>query len=131
TNLTIIPNENFDGGMSGIGRTPYAQGFSSLGWQSRKGFETNVNITYYGNNNAFYRPPFFTVDLNGNVPVARNMSLGIVLANVTNIYPSLFYTTPQYAIVPFVHSYFGFIGAATAVQNVGPRHLSAILNIRL
>src|SRR5581483_8752044 len=32
TNLTIIPNQNFSGGQSGIGRVPYAQGFASFGW---------------------------------------------------------------------------------------------------
>src|SRR5581483_2313595 len=34
TNLTIISNENFDGGMGGIGRVAYAQGYAVLGWQN-------------------------------------------------------------------------------------------------
>src|SRR5581483_4457017 len=62
TNLTIIANQNFDGGQNGIGRVPYAQGYAELGWENRHGFEISSNLTYYGNNNGFYRPPFITVD---------------------------------------------------------------------
>src|SRR5581483_11583913 len=129
TNLTILPNENFNGGENGISRVPYAQGFASIGWQNERGFETAANFTYYGNNNGFYRPPFITIDVDGSIPLTDRASLTIALANLTNIYSSLYYQFGQYAIIPYAHvDPNGFIGQTNTVQNVGPRHISATVN---
>ena len=126
TNLTTIANVNFGG-------VPYVQGFGTVGWENARGFQTSANFTYYGKNNGFYRPPFITIDLDGNVPLTRQVSLSIAVANLTNIYPSLYYQFGQYAIIPWVHvnPTNGFIGQTNTVQNVGPRHISANLNFKL
>jgi len=136
TNLTIIPNQNFDGGTAGIGRVAYAQGYAVLGWESVHGFQVSSNFTYYGNNNGFYRPPFVTVDVDGVIPVTDRVSLTVAVASLTNIYGNLYYQAGQFSIIPYVHasniSYqLGDIGQTNTVQNVGPRHISATLNFKL
>src|SRR5581483_1006676 len=132
TNLTIVANQNFSGGQNNIGRVPYAQGFGSFGWQSRRGYEGNINLTYYGNNNEFYRPPFFTIDVDGSIPLTKSASFSFAVANLTNIYSNLYYTAYQYAVIPYAHvDPFGNVGIANSVQNVGPRHISGTLNIKL
>jgi len=132
TNLTIISNENFNGGACGIGRVAYAQGFAVLGWQNIRGFQVSSNFTYYGNNNGFYRPAFITIDLDGTIPLTSRASLTVALGNLTNIYPDLYYKYGQFAVIPYAHvDPNGFIGQTNTVQNVGPRHLSAYMNFKL
>src|SRR5581483_5466529 len=54
-NLGALTNINYSG-------SPYSQGFGMVGyrWASRRSID--LETTYYGPNNAYYRPAFFVVD---------------------------------------------------------------------
>src|SRR5581483_6536525 len=132
TNLTIIANQNFNGGMNGIARVAYSQGFAQFGWAARSGFQASLNLSYYGNNNGFYRPAFLAMDLDGSIPITERTSLNVAVANLTNIYPNLYYIAGQFAVIPYAHiDPNGNIGQANAVQNLGPRHISATFEFKL
>src|SRR5581483_3338669 len=93
TNLTIFNNSNFNG--SALARIPYAQGFASLGYGFQHGGDVALNITYYGNYNTFYRPPFFTFDLDSSIVLSKRIALNLSFVNLGDAYPQLFATQQQ------------------------------------
>jgi outer membrane receptor protein involved in Fe transport len=95
-NLNIVPGINFNGtlnaasgvfgGLSSSGSVPYSQGLGLLGyrWSSEK--YVNLQATYYGNNNSYYRPAFLELDGNVGYPLTKNISLLAAFRNITGVY---------------------------------------------
>jgi len=132
TNLSVIPNVNFNGASS-LTSVPYASAFGSVGWKWLRGSSVALNATYYGNNNGFYRPAFVVFDMDASVLLIKGAALQLAFTNLNNIYSSRFYNRYDFVTTPYIHADLsdGFIGLAQGVQNVGPRALSATLNLKL
>jgi len=86
TNVTVVPNINFDGCFAAS--IPYAQGLGKIGyrWNSEKFID--LVGTYYGSNNTYYRPAFAEFDGHIGYPVTKNASLLLTFRNITGIYDS-------------------------------------------
>src|SRR5581483_1037574 len=84
-NLGALTNINYSG-------SPYSQGFGMVGyrWASRRSID--LETTYYGPNNAYYRPAFFVVDANGELPLSKIVSLHFTARNLTGIYDRVIQT---------------------------------------
>jgi len=83
-NLTVVPNINFNGQFATS--IPYSQGLGVFGYRWSQEKYLNLTMTYYGNNNTYFRPAF--AEFNGNIgyPVTKNMSLLVTFRNITGVY---------------------------------------------
>jgi len=79
TNLGTLASVNYPG-------FPYSQGFGALGyrWSARR--YVDVDATYYGPNNGYYRPAFVEMNANAEIPVSKVLSLHGTFKNITGIY---------------------------------------------
>jgi hypothetical protein len=94
-NLNVVPGINFNGTMnagpgSSMGETgasiPYSQGRGEIGYRWNPEKYVGVTMTYFGNNNTYFRPAFAEFDGNIGYPLTRNVSLLVNFRNITNIY---------------------------------------------
>ena len=63
---------------------PYAQGYGELNYRTHNNWYGNVNLTYYGKNNALNRDPFFVLGATLRAPILPGMSFEISGDNLTN-----------------------------------------------
>jgi hypothetical protein len=134
-NLTLVPGINFNGafiagaGGGSSGAVPYAQAHGSLSYTWNTGRSVGLNVTYYGNNNSFYRSPFITLDGNVTYPVTKHVALALNFSNITGIYdggiqafgPANFTAAPVLAGLPY----------PLYAGEVGPRTAKLTLNVSL
>jgi len=130
TNLGVIPNVNFqpsglafNGSSNGAGRIPYASGYAEINYQTRHGALFLVGTQYYGNNNTYNYPAFFTVNATIRVPIASRTSLQFTGSNLTGAHDSPFFGLQDGIPVPLVN---GLLGATPAI-NVGPAEFHLIV----
>jgi outer membrane receptor protein involved in Fe transport len=86
TNLTVVPNINFNGTFDGV--VPYAQAFGGFGYRWNTEKYVDLMGTYYGNNNTYFRPAFVELDGHVGYPLTKNVSLVMTFRNITGIYDS-------------------------------------------
>jgi hypothetical protein len=84
TNLTVLPNINFNGCFDAS--IPYAQGLGTIGYRWNPDKYVDLAGTYYGNNNTYYRPAFVEWDGHIGYPISKNASLLLTFRNITGIY---------------------------------------------
>jgi len=84
TNLTVVPNVNFNGTFDAS--IPYSQALGTLGYRWNPEKYINIVGTYYGNNNTYFRPAFVEWDANLGYPVHKNVALLVTFRNITGIY---------------------------------------------
>jgi outer membrane receptor protein involved in Fe transport len=99
-NLGIVPNINYDG-YDNLTAIPYAQGRATVGFRGPR-LATNLGLTYYGNNNSYYRPAFAALDLTGSYRLARNTTLNVSVANLTNAYGQFLDNPNDHRLLPLV-----------------------------
>jgi len=127
TNLTVVPNVNFNGSF--LSTVPYSQAAATLGyrWAPRKSFD--VSMTYFGPNNSYYRPAFAELDAHAEYPVNKQLSLGLTLRNLTNVYGDAVQTYSPYdnTGVPVMAG----LPYALTPENYGPRAVIVTTRISL
>jgi outer membrane receptor protein involved in Fe transport len=84
TNLNVVPGINFNGTFASS--IPYAQGLGSIGYRWNASKYADIVATYYGNNNAYYRPAFMEVDGHLGYPLTKSVSLLMTFRNITGAY---------------------------------------------
>jgi hypothetical protein len=85
TNLTVVPNINFNGTFTGVS-VPYSQALGKLGYRWAAEKYLDLTGTYYGNNNTYFRPAFVELDGNISYPLSKNASVLVTFRNITGIY---------------------------------------------
>jgi hypothetical protein len=127
-NQYIVPGINFDGYFQST--VPYANGSATIGYRWAPGKYIDLSPTYYGNNNAFYRPAFVELDAHAGYSLTKNISLLATFMNITGIYDlnqNIIYNCPC-APVPV-------IAGAPPEPNVvtggeyGPRAVTVTINV--
>jgi hypothetical protein len=133
-NLSVVPGANFNGtynaGVGGYGggaSVPYAQAHGGIEYTWNTGRSAGLSATYFGNNNSYFRPAFVEVD--GNYPLTKNISLGVAFQNITGIYdgsmqsfnPANFSSVQTIAGLPY----------ALYGQEFGPRTVQLLLRVSL
>jgi outer membrane receptor protein involved in Fe transport len=95
-NTYIVPGMNFDGEYQST--VPYANGTAQIGYRWSPEKYIDLSPTYYGNNNAYFRPAFVELDAHAGYPLAKNIQLLATFRNITGIYGENYeYYTPSLA----------------------------------
>jgi len=83
-NTYVIPGANFDGYFQSP--VAYANGSATIGYRWAPGKYVDLSPTYYGNNNAYFRPAFLEFNAHAGYPLTKNVSLLATFNNITDIY---------------------------------------------
>src|SRR5581483_303724 len=78
-NLGTLPNTNYSG-------FPYSQGFGMIGYRWSSHRSLDFTATYYGPNNAYFRPAFVVLNADAEWGITRNVSAHLTARNITGIY---------------------------------------------
>ena len=92
-NLAVVPSINLEGGgIVGGATVPYSQGSATIGYRWSPHTYVELEPTYYGPNNSYYRPAFF--EANGRISYAinRRVSLIATFRNITGVYDGSVYS---------------------------------------
>jgi hypothetical protein len=92
---SIPSNINSQGTAYGFGgltqdRTPYANGYAEMSYHWPNGSRLETGATYYGTNNAFNEPAFFTVNANWEQQLDARSKFQFSIVNLLNTYGGFF-----------------------------------------
>ena len=87
-NAPLLPANNIQTCGSGttVGQStciPYLQGYGQFTWTAAKTFLA-LGAQYYGNNNAYFSPPFAQVDFVARQAIAKHVTLQVSVQNLLN-----------------------------------------------
>lgn len=92
-NLAVVPNINLEGGgIAGGATVPYAQGSATVGYRWSPQTYVELDPTYYGPNNTYYRPAFFEADGRVSYGINQRISLIATFRNITGVYDGSVYS---------------------------------------
>jgi len=126
-NLYVVPNINFNGWFEAS--IPYSQANAVVGYRWSPMKFVDLEPSYYGPNNSYYRPAFLELDGHFSYPVTKNISLLATFENITGRYdapiqvvnPANLLGVPAISGAPF----------ALYGQQYGPRTVILTTNVRL
>jgi outer membrane receptor protein involved in Fe transport len=126
-NVSVVTNVNFNGTFDTP--VPYSQAFGSIGYRWSPEKYVDVQSTYFGPNNSYFRPAFIVTDLLAGYPLTKHVSLLLTFRNVFN----------QYGAGNQIYTPDTMIGAPTVAggpyglipENYGPRALLVTTNLNL
>ncbi len=87
-NLWVVPGINFNGGLFGgySGTVPYSQAAITVGYRWSPQTFAEIDPTYLGPNNSYYRPAFVEVDGRLSYGLNAHVSLLLTARNITGVY---------------------------------------------
>lgn len=130
TNANVVPGVNFNGSF--VSAVPYSSGTAMLGYRWPRGSYFDLAPSYYGDDNAYFRPAFVELDAHGGYAITRNVSILATLRNVTGVYDSDYEYLGDTTAAPLIHG----VSPSTANSSVlfqlpyGPRALIVTLNYK-
>jgi hypothetical protein len=128
TNLTVVPNINFNGQFTGVS-IPYAQALGIAGYRWNADKYIDLRATYYGNNNTYFRPAFVELDGHFAYPLSKSASLLVTFRNITGIYDGAIqtFTEGNLAGAPTING----LPYVLYGEEYGPRTILLTTNIHL
>ena len=86
---------NYNGFAGGLNAVPYAQGYASAGYRTRRGSLT-LGATYYGANNTYFVPAFVVLDAQAIYQFDRQTSIAVTAGNIGNVNSGAIASFTQY-----------------------------------
>lgn len=126
TNTYIVPYTNYDGKFQST--VPYANGRATIGYRWSPQWSVDIQPTYFGNNNAYFRPGFVEFDAHASVGLSKYVTLSATFRNITGIYDQNYATL--YGTVTGAPTVVGAPYGLTELP-YGPRTAIVTANIKL
>ena len=119
TNLTIVPEVNYNGFAGGLNAVPYAQGYANVGYRTQH-VTSSLGATYYGANNTYFVPAFIVLDAQAIYQLDHQTSIAVTAGNIGNVnsaaianFTQYRYLSPQVSGTPTNILYENLVGPPT------------------